>query len=438
MRNCHHNDTVKLIWGPPGTGKTKTVASMLLTLLKLKTRTLTCAPTNTAVMEVAARLRGLVKDQLQFGAYGLGDIVLFGNKCRMNVDGHQGLPDIFLDNRVDMLERCLNPLTGWKHDLASMISLLENPHEQFLSSNLNVRHVEHDDFMSLEQFTMLNYRNVEEAYLSYKQLHKDDRISMEQFVKMRYSFINDQYLSYKAEVHFIKRRFNFISVNLKSSLQTLYSQLPTSLVPFEAANNMCRVLDLLDDLGSSLHQNEFIEIPTKNVEGESNVIKPELPNVTGKKWSLFSICAGMVQIILKPIMDWLMPVETNIPIKDVTFCFGRLIMKRDKCLRILRSLSQSISLPQLQKRFQIMDICLKKACLIFCTASGSTKLFTEGMTPLPFIVIDEAAQLKECESTIPLQLPGAKHVVLIGDERQLPAMVKSKVMNNNRVVIMSC
>ncbi|CAK8565284.1 unnamed protein product [Lathyrus sativus] len=51
------------------------------------------------------------------------------------------------------------------------------------------------------------------------------------------------------------------------------------------------------------------------------------------------------------------------------------------------------------------------------------------MTPVKFLVIDEAAQLKECESTIPLQLPGLSHCILIGDERQLPALVKSKIDN---------
>ncbi|KAK4278100.1 hypothetical protein QN277_015992 [Acacia crassicarpa] len=425
MRKCHHNQSVKLIWGPPGTGKTKTVASMLFALLKLKTRTLTCAPTNTAVLEVAARLRGLVEDQLQFDTYGLGDIVLFGNISRMKVDDYCGLPDIFLDYRVDMLEKCLSPLTGWKHDLESMISLLENPHQQYLLSNIDAKHEEdNNDLMSLEQFTKLNYGNVEQAYLSCKQLedNKNDRMTLKQYVKKRYSFINDQYLSYKAEVQFVKRRFSFICVNLKSSLQTLYSQLPTSLVPFEVAKNICATLDLLEALGNSLHQNEFIEIPTKNVEGKSNVIQPELSNVKEKKLDIFSICSGMMQMFLNS-----MHVETQVPIKEVTFDFGRLSMKRDECLRILRSLSQAISLPQLGSLFEIRDICLKKACLIFCTASGSSKLFTKGMTPLPFIVIDEAAQLKECESTIPLQLPGARHAILIGDERQLPAMVKSKI-----------
>ncbi|KAF8398796.1 hypothetical protein HHK36_014655 [Tetracentron sinense] len=34
------------------------------------------------------------------------------------------------------------------------------------------------------------------------------------------------------------------------------------------------------------------------------------------------------------------------------------------------------------------------------------------------------------ESTIPLQLPGIRHAILIGDERQLPAMVKCKISEN--------
>jgi senataxin len=69
---------------------------------------------------------------------------------------------------------------------------------------------------------------------------------------------------------------------------------------------------------------------------------------------------------------------------------------------------------------------LENACLVFCTASSSAKLHrTEGS--MEFLVIDEAAQLKECESAIPLQLSGLRHAILIGDERQLPALVKSEV-----------
>ena len=54
LSECQHQSTVKLIWGPPGTGKTKTGGLLLFSLLKLKCRTLTCAPTNIAVLQVTS------------------------------------------------------------------------------------------------------------------------------------------------------------------------------------------------------------------------------------------------------------------------------------------------------------------------------------------------------------------------------------------------
>ncbi|KAB1211383.1 putative helicase senataxin [Morella rubra] len=131
MRDCSHQSTVKLIWGPPGTGKTKTVGLLLFALLKMKCRTLTCAPTNIAVVEVTTRLLGLVKDTLDYGTYGLGDIILSGNGVRMKIDDHEDLLDVFLDYRTDMLRKCFAPLSGWKHCLKSMIDLLEDPNSQY-------------------------------------------------------------------------------------------------------------------------------------------------------------------------------------------------------------------------------------------------------------------------------------------------------------------
>ncbi|GJZ87895.1 UvrD-like helicase, ATP-binding domain, P-loop containing nucleoside triphosphate hydrolase, partial [Tanacetum coccineum] len=60
-------------------------------------------------------------------------------------------------------------------------------------------------------------------------------------------------------------------------------------------------------------------------------------------------------------------------------------------------------------------------------ASISYKLHAVNMEPSNIVVIDESAQLKEAESTIPLQLPGIGHAILIGDECQLPALVNSNV-----------
>jgi senataxin len=58
------------------------------------------------------------------------------------------------------------------------------------------------------------------------------------------------------------------------------------------------------------------------------------------------------------------------------------------------------------------------------SSSGIYRLLKEpDIIPLELLIIDEAAQLKECETLIPLQLPGIRHAVFIGDEYQLPALV---------------
>ena len=49
------------------------------------------------------------------------------------------------------------------------------------------------------------------------------------------------------------------------------------------------------------------------------------------------------------------------------------------------------------------------------------------IAPLDVLIVDEAAQVRECELVIPLRLHWLKHVILVGDDCQLSAMVKSKV-----------
>uniref|UniRef100_A0A2N9HA65 DNA2/NAM7 helicase-like C-terminal domain-containing protein n=1 Tax=Fagus sylvatica TaxID=28930 RepID=A0A2N9HA65_FAGSY len=89
--HCNHKLSVELIWGPPGTGKTRTIGTLLFTLLRVGCRTLTCAPTNVAIKEVASRVLKLVKESFEtdIGVDALfcsfGDILLFGNKERLKV-----------------------------------------------------------------------------------------------------------------------------------------------------------------------------------------------------------------------------------------------------------------------------------------------------------------------------------------------------------------
>ncbi|XP_058749127.1 uncharacterized protein LOC131622094 [Vicia villosa] len=380
MSECHHSETIKLIWGPPGTGKTKTVASLLFSLLKFKTRTLTCAPTNTAVLEVAARLQNLVKKSLEHSTetYGFGDIVIFGNRSRMKVDDYRYLQDIFLDYRASNLLRCFAPSTGWKHQLESMIMLLEDPSKQFALYKLRIE----DDIMSLEQFAEQKQSDIELAYSSSKQDEKNgDPMTLENFMKKEYlSYKENKRKSAMTFEQFVKQTFSYIAVELKVCMQTLYTHLPTSLVPFEEMKKIPIAIDLLTSLESSLSKAKLKQALDNDADGES----------------IFN-------------------------------CLGGLNIKRKECLSLLRSLLETVSLPKVTDKYGVEKLCLMHARLIFCTASSSTRLFAEGMTPIQFLVIDEAAQLKECESAIPLQLPGLHHAILIGDERQLPAVVKSKV-----------
>ncbi|XP_013616863.1 PREDICTED: uncharacterized protein LOC106323254 [Brassica oleracea var. oleracea] len=183
-KNCRHSNNIKLIWGPPGTGKTKTTSVLLLNLFKMRCRTLTCAPTNIAVLEVASRVVKLVSESLRLGGYGLGDIVLFGNKERMKIDDREDLFDVFLDYRVDELYDCFQALTGWRANVQRMISLLTDPKEVYRQS-----FIEND--------------------------------------KRRPSFKK-----------FVEKRFSKLRTDLRSQFSTLCLHLPTASLSFQVAEKM--------------------------------------------------------------------------------------------------------------------------------------------------------------------------------------------------------
>ncbi|KAJ9679688.1 hypothetical protein PVL29_021573 [Vitis rotundifolia] len=436
-RKCDHQNSVKLIWGPPGTGKTKTVGTLLFVLFRMKCRTVTCAPTNIAVIEVTTRLVRLVRESIECGSYGLGDIVLFGNGERMKIDKHDDLLDVFLNFRINILAKCFAPLSGWKHSVESMISLLEDPEEMYekclkergekddedeedddegegeeeegilrdekLEINRGREGKIHPQYFKdvkekkiwrniIDQTLKKNKKKQQESVSSQEndQLKDDkgeneDELAQKKNNKMVASGKNDGLLTFQ---EFVKKRFDSTGEKLKFCIINLYTHLPTSFISIEVAKNMIKALGLLESIATLLHSStvSFKRLKENICEFED----------VGKAVDQFS----------------------------------KLHRNRQECLQILRCLHQTLPVPTIFLYDGIKNFCLCNASLIFCTASSSAKLHMAGMKPFELLVIDEAAQLKECESAIPLQLAGLRHAILVGDELQLPAMVKSKISTN--------
>ncbi|CAB4265332.1 unnamed protein product [Prunus armeniaca] len=363
MLRCDSKSTVQLIWGPPGTGKTKTTATLLLTLLRMNCRTVICAPTNVAITEVASRVLKMVTEAESNSLFcSLGEVLLFGNNERLKVGPH--IENIYLNYRVRKLGECLGPVTGWRSCFVSMIDFLEDCVSHY--------HI----FLENELTKEKEDNGVGEAK------EKECRIDTEVFKGKCKSFLE-----------FFRDRFVSTALPLRYCISTFCTHIAKNYISVHNFQNMISLIGIVDSIELLLLQGNVVSEALEHLFTRSEV--------------------------------------EDVPDSFIDNSF-LLCMKRRECLSILRSLQDSLRgliLPNVRNEESLKEFCFQRASLIFCTASSSYKLHRVEMEPLTLVVIDEAAQLKECESTIPLQLPGVKHAVLVGDECQLPATVKSNVSN---------
>ncbi|KAK4842138.1 hypothetical protein QYF36_016327 [Acer negundo] len=189
-------------------------------------------------------------------------------------------------------------------------------------------------------------------------------------------------------LEFVREKLKCAAAPLRNCLFVFYTHIPKSVILEHNLQNILSFISLLDSFESLLLHD--------------NVASEELEE-------LFS----------HPVEDF------SELLKDRKYLLQQ---RRSECYFALKCLMDSLNSCNLRSVVNHKSL-MEKASLICCTASSSYKLHSVAMESLNILVIDEAAQLRGSESTIPLQLPDIKHAILIGDECQLPAMVASNVSN---------
>uniref|UniRef100_A0A0D9W8Y6 UvrD-like helicase ATP-binding domain-containing protein n=1 Tax=Leersia perrieri TaxID=77586 RepID=A0A0D9W8Y6_9ORYZ len=225
---CRHSNLMKLIWGPPGTGKTKTISAMLWALACLKCRTLTCAPTNVAIVGVCTRYLHILRDFNKNVSenclpFSLGDVLLFGNKYNMDIT--EDLQDVFLDCRADELVECFSSLSGWRYKIASMTSFFEDCGSQY--DMLLEDEGRHDPTCFLD---------------------------------------------------FIKMQFNVTATALKKCIMNLLIHLPRQCFSHDSISNISMLLDILEKVEALLHNEGLTDDGAKRGFGfqDFSCVKPAL------------------------------------------------------------------------------------------------------------------------------------------------------------------
>ncbi|CAI9770914.1 unnamed protein product [Fraxinus pennsylvanica] len=383
---CEHKSSVKLIWGPPGTGKTRTLSFMLFNLLKMNVRTLVCAPTNVAITDLASRVIKLMRESFEvepekhFRTCHLGGVLIFGNKDRLKCGSD--IEEIFLDYRVDRLVECFASLTGWNHRISSTIYFLEDcvsQHQIYVENeSIKAKQSQEDE---VQKSKARKENEVKKSKARKENEVKKSKARRENEVK-------------KSEpvslLEFTRDRFSHTAVPLRMCLSKLFTHLSRSCLGDQIFQYMVQLVSLLDSLEILLFQDKLTSEELENIFSLQGTVDSSQSSVDASP----------------------------------------LLYTKTQCLSILKSLKcslEKLDFPSVMNKASIMEFCFKDASLIFCTASSSYKLHSVDIEPVKLLVIDEAAQLKECESIIPLQLPGLRHAVLVGDEWQLPATVISKL-----------
>ncbi|KAL6652178.1 hypothetical protein ACP70R_011103 [Stipagrostis hirtigluma subsp. patula] len=427
--------------GTPGTGKTKTISTLLWAVLLSGHRTLACAPTNTAVLEVASRIVTLVNESSASRDIFLSDIILFGNKKRMKIDKDHVLSAVFLSHRAKRLSHCFTnkPWNFYLHPLLHFLKksvveqhqlytkkTLEKMKQRGREDNENRGEGDRVTVSNKAKYHVKDIRDAAEVeYGDEKDYYESEGVETDNVENWCDSKPAERKLVILPLKEYAKATFNELAVSLFHCMEVLNTGFPRNPTMGQSFQCMTEVAELQDILYTLLNADD-----DENVWFHGLLEEPIHMESDPLKWP-----------------DLLAYMRTD-ECKKSKFRKARAL-----CVQELQYLSTNFELPGWANRVhcsaddckqEIRVYLLQRTKCILCTVSSSFSLYNvamdntlsgvsakskhqEQLSPLEMLVVDEAAQLKECETLIPMLLPGIRQAVFIGDECQLPALVKSKV-----------
>ena len=376
---------VRVVQGPPGTGKTAMLVTLISVLGCLQRRILISAPTNAAVVEISKRTMNFFiksKNEEMFSGFcsrtnagsnrciviSLSDLVLLGNKEKFQeaVDGTM-LDRIFLDSRIIRLQEALSLTTGWKASVQSVVKFLTEAPALF----------------EAEASTRL----AQEFHVEGPEPDQTNQV-----------MLNASFWSFaKKSMGELQAQMKKASVVLTSDLPRCHLNMMTSSAITRASNLMVNLVNLMPSKAPAEAPSWFSTTTTTNIlcETFTDLNLSKAGSITGE------MKFRQARVVLLEALE-----------------------SGPGCALFAWTKNPEGSVPSME---WLKGECLRNATLVFSTVSGAGSPMMEGAT-FECAIIDEASQLVEAETTIITRMEGLKQLILVGDHKQLPATVISKVM----------
>ncbi|CAI5511533.1 unnamed protein product, partial [Closterium sp. Naga37s-1] len=413
---------LQLVQGPPGTGKTHTLSVLLSVALALgyyqSQQQQQRLPDGWPFQFEKAFLAG--------GRLHVGDIVLVANEERLVVDpeldsillgeGRRREPRAFLKRkggvccgRVTRLLGALSLQSGWRSSVLTLMSFLETSEEEM--SRVHQAHLK-----------VLETRIKEElGWSDSKTVSKNGTEGLPNLLEF-----------------FQERVAQLVDPAMEGAVSLAYD-LPSALLPerervllLQAGELMAALQQLLlcPGLSSDAVLSWLDGSHTQEEDGFEFSISSVLHEAAG---------------LLAPFEDAHSTSQSSAisndstaassSTRDVHVCISlpqaeRLFHSIRRHLKHIGKQSPAFHIPTLSSNPSAATVaaqCMAGARLVLSTVSSSARALVRCSGHFPLLLLDEAAQLVEAESLVALQARGLRYAVLVGDPKQLPATVMSKV-----------